>query len=438
MPPLQFQPYVSQPTPDFWSSLTSLKLDRLKLDDPLLPLHAWVDESRVIPDFNRLTGVTKGKNIGIDGSVVLSATAFDAPGEAFVVIQPEPYADDRPSPHGAYLRGTFKNFNTIEEFRSPEAKKAVFDQTVDGVSGSTRSFLLTVTDPRFFRERPAAVRLVSALDVCGPQEVHVSLLVRLSGTCRKTWVATGRWPRQRTRCRASNRTHATANKAQEVDEIRSLGQQLGTGEAGLAFLLKGRPGQRVAGLVSDARAFFDGVPPQEVWCSLCFPITDRTENRVFPRPFLPPRQSWVGPKERALLPAELSRHPKPQRHMSSTGLCLSDGDNLHSCFGSIDWAATSDRGLGKGRSWQTGEQGCEPWSDVEPHSVCFPGEEPRPYPRLAEQAVDLNLKLMRWRILPELDLEKIAATKCLLLGAGTLGCYVARALMVRHGGIEQR
>lgn len=51
--------------------------------------------------------------------------------------------------------------------------------------------------------------------------------------------------------------------------------------------------------------------------------------------------------------------------------------------------------------------------------------------RLSDQAVDLNLKLMRWRILPELDLEKIAGTKCLLLGAGTLGCYVARTLMVR-------
>ena len=49
--------------------------------------------------------------------------------------------------------------------------------------------------------------------------------------------------------------------------------------------------------------------------------------------------------------------------------------------------------------------------------------------RLAEQAVDLNLKLMRWRILPSLDLEKIASARCLLLGAGTLGCYVARGLM---------
>ncbi|GLA07940.1 autophagy protein 7 [Aspergillus niger] len=49
--------------------------------------------------------------------------------------------------------------------------------------------------------------------------------------------------------------------------------------------------------------------------------------------------------------------------------------------------------------------------------------------RLADQSVDLNLKLMKWRISPNLNLEKIKHTKCLLLGAGTLGSYVARNLM---------
>uniref|UniRef100_A0A7S3PHV4 Ubiquitin-like modifier-activating enzyme ATG7 n=2 Tax=Aplanochytrium stocchinoi TaxID=215587 RepID=A0A7S3PHV4_9STRA len=49
--------------------------------------------------------------------------------------------------------------------------------------------------------------------------------------------------------------------------------------------------------------------------------------------------------------------------------------------------------------------------------------------RLAEAACNLNLKLMTWRALPELNLNLLATTKCLLLGSGTLGCAVARGLL---------
>jgi ubiquitin-like modifier-activating enzyme ATG7 len=48
---------------------------------------------------------------------------------------------------------------------------------------------------------------------------------------------------------------------------------------------------------------------------------------------------------------------------------------------------------------------------------------------LAEQAVALNLRLMRWRAAPRLELEPLARCRCLLLGAGTLGCALARTLL---------
>ena len=55
--------------------------------------------------------------------------------------------------------------------------------------------------------------------------------------------------------------------------------------------------------------------------------------------------------------------------------------------------------------------------------------------RLAASAVDLNLQLMKWRAAPTLDIPRISNKRCLLLGAGTLGCSVARGLLgwgVRH------
>ncbi|RZB73669.1 Ubiquitin-like modifier-activating enzyme atg7 isoform D [Glycine soja] len=81
------------------------------------------------------------------------------------------------------------------------------------------------------------------------------------------------------------------------------------------------------------------------------------------------------------------------------------------------------------------------WKDTVPSAVGWELNKGRKAPRcislaqsmdptrLAISAADLNLKLMRWRALPSLNLNALSSMKCLLLGAGTLGCQVARMLM---------
>ena len=66
-----------------------------------------------------------------------------------------------------------------------------------------------------------------------------------------------------------------------------------------------------------------------------------------------------------------------------------------------------------------------------------PNERGKPGPRMADlsrtldprslmnQAVDLNVSLMKWRLWPDLKTDVISSTKCLLFGAGTLGCAVS-------------
>ena len=54
---------------------------------------------------------------------------------------------------------------------------------------------------------------------------------------------------------------------------------------------------------------------------------------------------------------------------------------------------------------------------------------------IAEQNAELNLKLMMWKQDPNLPLDKLRKVRCLLIGAGTVGCSVARNLIswgIRH------
>ena len=50
--------------------------------------------------------------------------------------------------------------------------------------------------------------------------------------------------------------------------------------------------------------------------------------------------------------------------------------------------------------------------------------------KLAESSAKLNLSLMKWRMMPDIQLDGIQECKALLLGSGTLGCNIARHLFM--------
>ena len=48
---------------------------------------------------------------------------------------------------------------------------------------------------------------------------------------------------------------------------------------------------------------------------------------------------------------------------------------------------------------------------------------------IASESVLLNVKLIKWRLIPSIEPEKMSSLRFLLVGAGTLGCAVARCLL---------
>ncbi|GAB1606639.1 ubiquitin-like modifier-activating enzyme ATG7 [Argonauta hians] len=95
-------------------------------------------------------------------------------------------------------------------------------------------------------------------------------------------------------------------------------------------------------------------------------------------------------------------------HSLALSLTIPAVDNFEECPSSVGWEK-NERG-------KMGPRLVNLSRSMDPHI-------------LAESAVDLNLKLMRWRLIPDLDLEVISQCRCLLLGSGTLGCNVARCLI---------
>ena len=72
--PLQFAPFATSISPDFWHALTNLKLQVLKLSDEPVPITATYTRGRTVKD--RKTGEDVGLGCGIE----LDGSAFEGAG----------------------------------------------------------------------------------------------------------------------------------------------------------------------------------------------------------------------------------------------------------------------------------------------------------------------------------------------------------------------
>ncbi|KAH9978355.1 E1-like protein-activating [Russula compacta] len=285
----------------------------------------------------------------------------------------------RPPPHSVPAQGILKNYNTIEEFKNAD-KRALFNQLSDEVywdsiienhdtSALTRFLLITFADLKKYK--------------------FYYWFAFPAFAAQPLWEIDDDW------------TSADAHLPEA--QLRSLTEQLPP--TAPAFFLV-RPAQD-AGVevasVQEFTAFFANVPEQSRTIGFLDPSAQ------------PSAPGWP---LRNLLAYLRAVHPEATQTVRV--LCWR-GDAPSSRFGILRGGPTSTA-KPSAVGWEKNVQG-KLGARV---ADLAPMMDPK---RLADQAVDLNLKLMRWRILPALDLEKIAQTRCLLLGAGTLGCYVARTLM---------
>ncbi|KAG6834362.1 hypothetical protein H0H93_010119 [Arthromyces matolae] len=112
MPIVQFAPFSSLIQPSFWHELTNIKIDVLKLSDDALPISGSYSVGRSVTDRE------SGKEIALGCNLSVGSESFD---KEFKV-----------APGSINVTGTFKNYNTIEEFKAAD-KTALFNKEAEKI-----------------------------------------------------------------------------------------------------------------------------------------------------------------------------------------------------------------------------------------------------------------------------------------------------------------
>ncbi|XP_034962109.1 ubiquitin-like modifier-activating enzyme ATG7 [Zootoca vivipara] len=365
-PKLQFVPFSSALDAGFWHELTQKKLNEYKLDETPKAIRGYY--------YN-------GDPAGMPARLTLEFSAFDM---------------NAPTPaHCCPAIGTLYNTNTLEAFKSCD-KKLLLEQAAnkiwDAITSGTavenpvllnRFILLTFADLKRYRFYywfcyPA---------LCLPEGIPliqqpVCLGAKFSAT----------------------QIEALQNAYDELCQKEGL-------TALPFFLIKYHDDSVLVSLLRNWDNFFSD-PGEQVTIG----VYDPCNFAQYP--------GW--PLRNILV---LAAHRWGSHLHSVQVLCFRDRtmqgarDISHSTLFEIKLPqVTQNSGCPKAVGWEKNQKG-----GMGPRMVNL--SECMDPKRLAESSVDLNLKLMCWRLVPTLDLEKVVSVKCLLLGAGTLGCSVARTLM---------
>ncbi|CAG8597959.1 17823_t:CDS:10 [Racocetra persica] len=383
---VQFVPFSSAVEAPFWHTLSTRKIDLYKLDDAPQNILGYYSVGYSL----RSQHATEA-NITMPARLYLGTGAFDTNTTSFSFLPPFTY----PSP------GAIKNTNTIEEFKTLD-KTALFRGTAeqiwqDIISGAavkdpyllTRFILVTFADLKKYKYYywfgfPALLTeppwIIVNNEVKGIDEVWDSTEIK--------------------------------SLKENYDKFREVQSGSCTG----FFLIKQLSNKEIAiGNLSEWDTFFDGCNDEEKIVGFADPSSLPTNPGWPLRNLLVLlKRHWNVNKIKVICYREI---PSKKDISNSRILTVEIPDTTvmpDECPKAVGWEKNL---LGK-----LGPRTVDLAHMMDPI-------------KLSDTSVDLNLKLMRWRIVPDLQLEKIKDTKCLLLGAGTLGCNVAKCLLgwgVRH------
>ncbi|KAF3762942.1 hypothetical protein M406DRAFT_108084 [Cryphonectria parasitica EP155] len=382
MAELKFAAFSSQIELPFYSALFSSKLDHAKLDDSArFVLGTYESNPAATPDESTRMQIL-GNSL-TNNSVGLNQCRAD---------------------------GTIKNVNTIEDFKQTDkaamlqtAGRQIWDAIKDGTIYSVPSLLASHTILSFADLKKYRFTYWFAFPALhsDPQWKRTADIGRLTSAESTALVdQVGTW-----RYSVDNREYGffLAKKVRGGEDTRSKNSfDSAAEELGFRWV--------IASLREFENGFFDGVPEEDRFVSFVDP------SNYAEHPSWPLRNLLVLVRQRFHLSKVnilCFRDTQARRHEARSII-------LPLAMDSVPEMETST--MPKVTGWERNAIG-----KLQARQASL-GDYMDPK-KLADQAVDLNLKLMKWRISPGLDLDTIRNTSCLLLGAGTLGSYVSRNLM---------